>query len=489
MATAPGKLYKKNVKLGPGQVIHYQNGRYFAGPPVVAPGMAATPESVLQKQAGAQATAALAPETAEIERQRALAAQRAKGDQAALTGLAQASAEMQKGIGPGMQQGFQNAATEIGDLAKGFSGALADRVATGNSDAVAFAQSQGAPVDKLGPDAAALGNTVYGLNGFIPGASLVEQGASANAWGQALPSITAAALRGDYTRAMAEAHAQDDQYAQQLIVTAAKYPQLRNDALTALRDYEMKKAGLRADQSAAAENKRQFNASNAIQKRAQALYEKQFGETKKQNAAMNTYRVGELVVANKRAQAQLINATRKGTKIDAAASKVVGHVVDVNGNDVLGKNGKPIPVVPTGNKSVTGNRSKALSDARVKAYDTGVSLRGDPIPNKEQRSSRPGQYIAAPGAKGVFPGKRGQPATTNDPAKALRNGEVKTFADAMERAWAAVDGDGLMARYGLTRAQVRQQIRQALIRAGWKPDGKRPKPKPDTGFRSADLNP
>lgn len=359
MAAPPKyKTYKKQVKLGAGQQLHYTPGKgYWAGPKIGPTGAPPKPidpfaplsPAVLGTQATTQANAALAPEKAEVERQRAIAAQRAKNDQAAMLGLASTVAEMQKGLVPGAAAPYAAAAGQIGDLAQGFSAGVAERLAAGQGANAEFAAGQGAQATPA-VDPTAVKDVTYGLGGFVPGASLAAQGAAAGAWAQSVPAITAAALKGDYQRALFEAKSQDDEYAQQLIATAAKFPQLRDAALQELRTYELQKGQ-------AALDKRQVG----LQERAQDLYERQFGEVKRQNRVEDVYRMGQLQLETLKAQQAVQEAADKGRLPNATLSKVYGYVVDGNGQPIL-QGGKKIKVVNS-----TANKGKGKDGAQAKA--------------------------------------------------------------------------------------------------------------------------
>jgi hypothetical protein len=142
--------------------------------------------------------------------------------------------------------------------------------------------------------------------------------------------------------------------------------------------------------------------------------------------------------------------------------------VDKQGRFVL-DGGKRIKVAKSASSSAssTAKRTSAVSSMRSGAFKFGQDL--------IQSSARPTPDLAGPNAKKYLQrvSKDGTRifATTDDPRKALK---TITFAEAMQQAWGAVDGDTLVQVYGMSPAQVRKQIRQALIRAGWTPDGKRP---------------
>ena len=461
-APAKYRTYKKQVKLGPGQQLHFTEGKgYWAGPRVAAgrppapiDPFAPTPPAALATAATAQANAALSPEKAEIERQRALAAARAKSDQEALSGLAVTVADMQKGIVPGASEPYAAAAGQIGDLARGFSSGVAERLAAGQGANAEFAASQGAEATPA-VDPTAVKDVLYGMGGFVPGASLAAQGAAAGAHAAAIPAITAAALAGDFKRALYEATSQDDEYAQQLIVTAAKFPNLRDQALEALRKHEIEKANYKIDLR-----------QQAVQERAQTLYERQFDEARRSNKVDESIKKAQLQLDRQKLQldsaeavAAAQEAIAEGRQIDASASKVLGYIVDKQGREVLDKSGRRINVKETPGKGTADERNPY--GAAVEAAKT---LRGDPVKAGDfvtvKGKTRPprGRYMTRRGVTGGFPD-----GTTNDPSRAQYESQY-TFAEAV---------GFLQARYNISRAQARK----ALIASGWKPDGVRPKGK------------
>ncbi len=460
------KTYKKQVKLGSGQQLHYTPGKgYWAGPrvgPTGAPPKPVDPfaplaPAALGTQATAQANAALAPEKAEIERQRSIASERAKADQGAMLGLASTVAEMQKGLVPGVQGAYTGAANEIGSLAQGFSSGVAQRLAEGQGANAEFAASQGAQATPA-VDPTGVKDVLYGLGGFVPGAALAAQGAAAGAHAAAIPAITALALAGDYRKALFEAASDDDQYAQQLIQVAAKFPDQRNQALEALRKHEIDKANYKIDLR-----------QQAVQERAQSLYERQFGETTRSNKVDEAIRKAQIKLEGKKLQldsAQAVAdaqaAIADGRQIDASASKVLGYIVDKQGREVLNAQGKRIRV----SEVATGKGTAAERNPYGAAVEAARTLRGDPVtpedfikhPKTGKLVPPRGRYLTRRGVKGGFPD-----GTTNDPSRAQYASQY-TFAEAV---------GFIQARYGISRAQARK----ALIASGWKPDGVRPKGK------------
>lgn len=428
-----------------------------AAPAAAAGPLAPWSDERIQSESDARVRAALAALAAPIESARARTETQSKANQDALEGLGLAAAGLLQGIGPGIQQGYDRAASGVASLAGGFSSGMADRVRAaqrGSQDFVAQ-QTPGA-TPPVGADPTDLQDVSFGLGGFFDSASLQTQGAAANRWGQVLPGIHALETTQSVQREQARAAQEDDQYEQQLIDLATKQPELRAQVLDQLYKLELEKLSARLAQKDDKRKDKQLSLDArqvAVQERAQGLYERQFQEAARSNRADEAIEWAGLQLQNKKAAQAVANAEAKGKQIDAAASKVRGFVVDKNGDFVLDENGKRIPVKNTTTSKT--DKNKLYRDAVEHARE----IAPKPVENPNVSSLTPGKYLAKPGAKGVFK-RPGFPATTNDPKKARTEGEM-TFAEAQMY---------LMERYGLTRARARQ----ALIASGWKPDGKRP---------------
>lgn len=463
--------YKNQVTLAPGEQLHFQEGRgYFAGPKVAlspAPGGVRAPAPAapvapfaplsaadIAAQADAYAKAQIDPQKAEIQRQADLAAAREKAAYDARSGFGLAAMELLKGID--YQAPYTGAAGEIGGLAKGFSDAAAQRLAGVESQNEDFARSQGQEYTSEAKPSALQG-TLYDLNGYIPGSNLAEQGAYAQEWGNAQPGIQLAVTNQDLDSLRAKAIAEQDDYATQIINVAKQFPQLRQQALQQLQQYEIDKATYRLNASNSA-------ADNARQARALRDNEIAAGIKNMQTQQEFKYKWASLKLQTLKAQQAVQNASNRGRQIDATGSKVRGFVVDKNGDFVLDSDGNRIPVQKS---SSTGALTAYQRTQLTKqANETAISLKGDPIavPSGQARYT-PGKYLAAPGAKGkdVYPargkGPLATPATTNNPAKAQRDGSM-SFAQAQA---------SLMSMYNITKARARA----ILVANGWKPDGKR----------------
>lgn len=421
---------------------------------------AALSDAELQRLADQRVDAALAPQQAEIQRQQAAAAARALADRQALAGIGVAGASLMAGIGPGIQGGYDAAARALGDLAGGFSAGAAARVRAQQEAGRAFvaANAPGSGQDG-GPNVGDLQDVLYGLGGFIPAGSLETQGAAANRWGQVLPGIEQRATEISVQERMAQGDVEDREYRQQLIDLAKQRPDLRAQIVDELYRHELDKLNARLAQQDAALRRRaqalaekQAKQDAALKERAQRLYERQFGETVRSHKAGEAISYAGLQLRNAQAVADAKAAEAQGRRIDAPASRVAGYLIDKNGNAIIGRNGKPVPIAKPAGKQTAAqkNEQAAVREARA--------LRGNPVRNTSPTAGLPGhgKYVARPGVKGVFPD-----GTTNNAALARRDGAM-TFVEAR---------DYLMTAYGLSRADARA----ALVAAGWRPDTRRPR--------------
>lgn len=429
--------YRRNT---PGEKFRRGRG-YYAGPP--RPFI--DPELKIQAEADRRVQAAIDAMRSPIEGQRKLTAGRNERDLQAILEMEKALMPYLQGIGPGIQEGYNAAAQEISGLAGGYSAATADRVRAAQDASRQFVEGAAKGSDpSQAPDPTQLQDTLYGLGGYIPSASLAEQGAAGRRWGESLPAIEAANARNAYLGEMASARDEDKEYEQQLLDLARKQPELRDQILDELRKRE-------ADKVQARLSERQVR----VQERAQDLYEDQFGEDKRATRAKEKLEWAGLGFQTKKAMADakaaVAAAEEEGRQVDAAASALRGIMVDQFNRPILGANGKPIKVKKD---PVDSKLGPAIQEAR--------DLRGSPMKNPKKGRLSPGIYLARPDAKGVFR-RPGFPPTTNDPKKAQMDGASGyTFVEAQQY---------LMDVYGINRAQARR----ALIRAGWKPDGVRPK--------------
>lgn len=445
----------------------------------------------LASQANSRVNAEMAAQAAPIESARARAAAQALADQGAIQASGDAAARLLAGVGPAAQAAYSGAAGDVGSLASGFSAGSQARVAAGQDANTDFTQKQGGTATPT-VDTTALHDTLYGLGGYVPGASLAAQGAAAGAYGAALPGIQAMQTVEDQHSARAAAAQQDQQYEQQLIDLAAKRPDLKNQIVDQLYQLELNKLNARLsiqDQALQTQNQRfnqrearitdRLNARSAArQDAAQALNEAQFAYQQQQDAAQIAYQRQQDAAANQLAQEKLAadlqissqkqradaqKAANAGAQVDPSASKAVGYLVDQFGTPILDRKGKRIAVTNTGG-SGAGKTGGTPQQKYQNAVQDANELRGQPLTSgvvdRDTGDPLPGKYLAKPGQKGVYK-RPGYPDRTDDPRKARTDSNMN-FAEAQTY---------LMSTYGITRVKARR----ALVAGGWKPDGQRPK--------------
>ena len=445
-------------------------------PPINDP-YAALPTATIDKRAGELAQAGLTPQQEEIRRQQAIAQRNAQADAAAIQGFQGASAEMLAKLGPQGLQGYLDASKEQGQLGQGLATGVRDDVAARVAGEQSFMQSQGQQ-GGAGPDTAALHDTVYALNGQIPGNTFAEQGAAANQWGLAQAPIALNAGREELDARMYAARQSNDDYAQQLIQLAAQFPGLKAQALQQLNAYEMDKANYRESLVNDSATRKNNAGQLALQQRSERAQEKAAGINAANDQKALSYKWASLEFQTAKARAQAQAEARKGGGIDVAASKLLGHIVYKDGTENPGI--KVAKAADTATNKSKANRAKATSHARVTAFKFATTLRG--TPTAAPKGSQ-GKYIAAPGQKwgvkgGVFPPYPGAPigdsrdgngnGTTNDPKKAARSGGAASYAEAQQQVWGMIDGQNLMDTYAYSREQVMAIVNDAMRRAGWK---------------------
>jgi hypothetical protein len=465
--------YKKNVPLNGGTLAFAPGRGYYAKPaatnPYAAPPrpaatppvnpMAALTPAQIDANAGKLAQSVIDPQKAEIDRQRGIAQQRAKSDYAAITGFQTAAAGLMAQLGPEAQAAYERAANTEGQLGQGLATGAANDVAAGVASDKAFMDLHGQSGGP-GPDTAALHDTLYSLNGRIPGDTFAEQGANAAKWGLAQAPIALNAGREELDARMYAARQEDDQYAQQLIQLAATYPAEKEKALQQLNQYELDKANYRLNQW-------QTHQQIAISKRSELAQEKAAGLTADYHKQEMKYKFASLKFQSHKAMAAAKAATAKGKTIDVQASKLLGHIVYKDGTE-----DKTIKVAQSGTNTPGGITAAKKVAAKTKAvtgaYEYATKLLGDPVKAKGGK----GRYVARTSGvplratfPTIFPGG---PRTTNNPKYAQREGGASGWQDAFSKTWAEIGGDVLVQDYGYTREQVTAWVRDALRRAGWK---------------------
>lgn len=525
--------YKAQVKLAPEQSLHFTPGRgYYAGPQVTPPnqhtvtpmgpgpaepksfqgnggpyapsqrtvvvrqppsGRVITPKpppvvppdpyaaktpAEIEAEAAAQAQGQLDPQEAEIRRQQDLARQQAVADEAAIQGFQTAASGLISQIPGEISSAYNSAGESIGDIGKGIGGAVGADLANQQSASDAFAASQG----ETGGTSSngGTGDTVSMLGGVIPGTEFAQEGAARAASYAEQVAIPLNAGREELAARMSQARSDNDQYAQQLIDVAAKYPNLKAQALQQLNQYELDKASAREtkrvnDVSIASQQLR-----NRLSVRAEHASEVAAGVNANNKQQEWKFRWASLQFQSDKAAAAAKAAAAKGKRIDVGASKLLGHIVYQDGSE------DPSIKVRQSNTNdpavkARANRAKAIQTARTTGYAAAQKAFGTPTmtdnttaTTARAQGKKVGRYIADPSQKynvpgGVFPpAYPGGPATTNNPARAERKGGAANYAQAQAQVWAAIAGDSLMERYALSREQVMAIVNRQLAAAGWK---------------------
>lgn len=473
---APAGKQAQEIKLQPGQTLAFQPGvGYYAKPAggpygtparPQAPAPAAPPPSPyapltpdqIDAQASAKAQAALTPQENEIRRQQALATANAQADETKITGLQTAAAGLMAELGPEQQAAYERAAQTEGQLGQGLATGVANDVQQRVAADTAFMQSQGQQ-GGTGPDTAALHDTVYDLNGRIPGDTFAEQGATAAAWGLAQAPIALNAGREELAARMAQAKTENDGYAQQLIQLAAQYPDQKAAALQQLNQYELDKANYRLSVT-------KTNADIASQKRQDALaarseraQEKAAGITATINKQKLQYQYANLKFQT---QKEIDKVKASGKIIDVGASKLVGHIVYKDGSQ--DPSIKVQQSAPSGGLTASA-KIRARTSANQTAFKEATTLLGKPV--AAPKGSK-GAYVAKSGTNSFPPAYPGGPRTTNNPRFAAHAGGASGWQDAFSKVWAAIDGDTLVQSYGYSKEQVTAWVTAALRRSGWK---------------------
>lgn len=405
-----------------------------------------TPRQI-NRQASQQAAATLAAQQEPILTQQRYADARAAAARQAMASAGAAASKLLSGVGAQNAQAYDQAVNETQNLVGGLSGDLGKQMSADQAAQADF-RSQMAPgsasQEQVKPEDAQ--NAVYDAGAVIPGSSLAAQGAAATAYGNELPAIPQARALSDESASVGQQGLDDQQYVQQLLDLANQQPQVRAQILDQLYQTEASKA-------------------NAItQEQAQQLYGAQFGEKVKvdqANIAQGNARIRQGQVRLQlqqqglrlRQQSQAL-AVKKAqidwNSVDPSKSKATGYLTNGQGQPILDKNGKKIPVAASSGSSAgkgTGQGTKAYQSAI--GYAQGHFI-GTPVANPA--------YV--PGVQGVPKYLKKGGGYTDDPNQAQTSYD-ETFVQAQTY---------LMNRYGLSK----KQARKVLVTLGRKPDGKRP---------------
>lgn len=417
---------RKNVNLRPGQILRFQKGRgYYAAPDPNDP-LRPLSRGERQRLLDSQVEGALAPQRADLANQRRRTIE-----------LAKALAELDTAAGPATSKAYQDAASTIGGLAGGFTGAARTAAEADAAAAAAELARLGAPqeqIDAVSRVGQGAENATYAVGGAIPATALAREGAAFASAANLLPSVA----RGRGQMAVLELDRLERELDKQIPGIRREY---RNDLIN--QEFAKEEGRLKRD--------------------AQALYESQFGldvvearEKARHNTAQERAAARRSALAEKQYQLQLkknqqalTEAEAEGRQPNASLSKAYGYIVDQNGKAIL-RNGKRIPVGKKGGSGLTPYQQQQV---RAAAVQEARELRGEPKERSElEQQDGQGKYID----------RNGRP--TNDKKKAQYDTPY-TFGEAMQT---------LMSAYGLKKAQARAY----LMQAGWKPPRPKKKPKP-----------
>lgn len=223
--------------------------------------------------AGQQAADALVPEQQELEREQRRAAQEAAAQQGLIRRLAGDLGATVAPVAGNMQQAYQQAAAAQGALAQGFSGAMAQTAQAEAARNAADLAKWGGQVQAGDVAAASQGasDPLYGTGGFLPGASLAQQGASWGAYGASLPAVVARMGQQDAGNVASAYAALQKDLSDRAAELAAKLPGLRAQFMETLKQDELSRASYRQamkafglDQQAAGAARKQQQFENQI---------------------------------------------------------------------------------------------------------------------------------------------------------------------------------------------------------------------------------
>lgn len=397
----------------------------------------------IEAQANAQADRQIGVSQAEILRQQAAAHAMAERDVKTLSGLGSAQMAMIGQIPANIQAIRSNAAHDI----EGFGGQVAageQAQLAGEQDANADFTATQVGDTAAGPtsfDPAKAAAATKALGGDIPATSQAEIGAASAIAASGMPAVVARGTQEQVAQRLGQAATEDADYRQQLVSLAATRGGIYMDALNGLYDIESKKFGRYEAQQRLELDKKQFE----LQKRAELANEKISGIKVNQDTRALDLRESELRLKDAKQQADLQAAMDKGAKPSASLSKVYGFVVDANGNAILDKNGKRIPVA----KTTTTTAGKAAQMQKATKEAASMRQKGKPV----QATKGRGQYVTADRFRNVNGPNMYPDGTTDNPDYAKVSGRM-SFAQAQNY---------LMQAYGLSKAEARKVLKSA----GW----------------------
>ena len=215
-------------------------------------------------------------------------------------------------------------------------------------------------------------------------------------------------------------------------------------------------------------------ADNARQDRALRDQEKAAGITQQTDIAkINAEYQYKYAALQFKSQQDAQKAALSHKQIDAAASRVVGHVVYKDGTQDPSIKVAQSPKATTAQGKAVQNRYKDSVKAKSTAVDMARSLRGKPqLAGKAGAGylGGHGKYIAAAKYRALGQGKPGSvypDGTTNNIKRAAYSGDSMSWQQAQATIYEKIGGDTLAARYNLSKEQIMGWINTALANAGW----------------------
>src|ERR1700737_4385441 len=134
----------------------------------------------IQAQANIRTNAAMAPQQAAIQQERAHAAKLALANQMAISQSGAAAAKLMQEGAANTGTAYNSASKSLTDMASGFSAQMAAQMRATHAANAGILGAAGAPAGGFpGEDAAGAQNAMFDIGGHIPGAALLEQGAAA----------------------------------------------------------------------------------------------------------------------------------------------------------------------------------------------------------------------------------------------------------------------------------------------------------------------
>jgi len=390
----------------------------------------------LRQQANRIVRSSIQAQQAPIKTAQAAAAARALAQQQMIAGFGKAAMGILAQSAPLAGQAYKDAATAEGQLAGGLSQGAAQAVRERT-------QASAALIDRLAPggalapgstDPSGLSDALYMQGAVIPGAANEQRAAAAITQASEQPGIFAGQTQNDIIKAQHQAAADDQQYTQAMLDLAAKEPALRQQIMDELQKNEISKRSAWVQEQAQMALTGYRGAEIQQGNRRLNLEARRLQIAEQQGNARLSLQAANLRLSQAKDRQSVRQALIQGQRIDSSASHAAGYLIDRNGDPILGKGGKRIPVQSSSGGGKAGVNTGPGSTAWKEAY-------------RYAHSNYLPQYITPP--SGTTPGVLDP--TWSQP----KFPRMQSY---------------LMQAYGLNRAQARK----LLVGLGIKPNGKRP---------------